>query len=73
MIGGQWQQAYGTTCQQSDGTWRMTDQAAPLHGATVTPTPVPTVAYAHPARYPEPIYYIPVGPATSDGPDVHSK
>jgi hypothetical protein len=71
IIGGQAQQAFGTTCQQADGTWRMTDQAAPpARGATVTPIPPPVSA--RPARYAAPLFYIPVGPATTEG-DDHAK
>ena len=66
IIGGQAQQAFGTTCQQADGTWRMIDQAAPpARGATVTPIPPPVSS--RPARYAAPLFYIPVGPATTEG------
>jgi len=53
MIGGRPQQAYGTTCRQTDGSWRLARRplAAP---------PPPPAAY-YPA-YASPVVLVPVGP-----------
>jgi hypothetical protein len=60
-IGGTPQAAYGTTCQQPDGSWKVVD--APQAAPASVPAPQPQVAavpvyptYAYPYPYPYPAY-----------------
>jgi hypothetical protein len=57
-VTGKPQKAYGTTCQQPDGTWKVADQSS----AAPPPPPAPVVTYPYPvySAYPAyPGYYYP--------------
>jgi hypothetical protein len=59
-IGGQAQQAFGTTCQQADGTWKVSER--PSNNA-----PALRAAYPYPNRpYYRPYFVVPVGPPGDD-------
>jgi hypothetical protein len=64
MIGNRQQEAWGTACRQSDGSWKLqrADVADVPQVRHVTPAPVylPAPVYAPPPRviyYPQPYYY----------------
>lgn len=64
-IGGRPQQAWGTTCQQADGTWKIAsarpDNSAPAGGAGPSSAAYPANSYDR-APYYGPYVVVPVGP-----------
>ena len=66
-VGGTQQRAFGTTCQQPDGSWRIAAPQPTSPPATGAPAPYPVYpAYAYPyPYYPYPYYGYPAyyGPA----------
>jgi hypothetical protein len=62
VVGGVRQPAYGTTCQQPDGSWKIASSAAPSapRAAAAAPYPYPYPYPAYPA-YPYPYYGYPYG------------
>ncbi|HXQ49893.1 MAG TPA: hypothetical protein VN802_02260 [Stellaceae bacterium] len=61
-VGGQPQEAHGTTCQQPDGSWKVVTQQQPAPQASVPPPPPPSPQVAAVPVYP-PSYYYPPYPA----------
>jgi hypothetical protein len=62
IVGGVRQQAYGTTCQQPDGSWKIASSqaASEAPAAATAPYPVYPAYPAYPA-YPYPYYGYPYG------------
>lgn len=64
-IGGRLQQAWGTTCQQADGTWKIAsappDGSGPAGGASPSNADYPANPYDRPPYY-GPYVVVPVGP-----------
>jgi len=71
IVGGVKQPAYGTTCQQPDGSWRIASPPAASPPTTVAAAPVvPYPVYpAYPYYYPYPYYGYPAyyGPSVGVG------
>lgn len=61
LIGGKFQQGYGTSCLMPDGAWRITETANLREPSPVkffyTPPPVAPVTYVQPVQYVQPVTY----------------
>jgi len=52
IVGGVRQQAYGTTCQQPDGSWRITSPPTTSAPSASAPPAAPAAPYPYPYTYP---------------------
>jgi hypothetical protein len=72
VIGGVQQQAYGVSCQQADGSWKISNDRI----ASRAPVAAAPVAIAAPAPAPQPensYLMIPFAPASGDDPTKPQK